>query len=308
MTLSVFRYHATSRGGSFGSRPSRGRVFSFHDAAVNLLPDHGDYLYSIVSHPENMTARSLLVPGFFEGSGSGEGGRDSRAIPYEIRKQKLVLAEREIDFERAPVFSGTPAYRNIKPGHTVDDYLKGILSLKNRLIAISRGADDERSLLAVWNHAPGDVFQQRVAGILEAAAANPSKGFSGLDRLVGTGIGMTPAGDDFLTGVLLAEMQWRYMGGIPDEWRVPRDAIRDRLASTTLAGRTQLSLALEGHFPAYLLDFVDASTEHTPSNRLAALQAAAEHGATSGRDALAGFFWYVEFRSRRVSPSLSDTD
>ncbi len=77
----------------------------------------------------------------------------------------------------------------------------------------------------------------------EAAGAALRQGR--LDELVGLGPGLTPAGDDFITGALAVHEALPGTDGIPG-----------RLSGTTPAGRTLLWLALRGSFPAYLVELV----------------------------------------------------
>jgi hypothetical protein len=132
-----------------------------------------------------------------------------------------------------------------------------------------------------------------------------------LSRLVGCGIGLTPSGDDFLTGVLLADCMVMYAGSAS---RVPidRQEIAAALERTSTAGRTLLWQALQGAFPAYLLALVGwfsgaqavsvASLDSDEADFEPCLVRMLEHGHTSGTDAVVGFLWYLERvqRMRRV--------
>jgi hypothetical protein len=102
------------------------------------------------------------------------------------------------------------------------------------------------------------------------------------EMLVGCGPGLTPAGDDFLTGALLASQ-----GSA-----LPPAGIERALAGTTAPGRTLLWMALQDRFPAYLVKFVDdVLAADSTAAVTAAVRAACAHGETSGTDALAGFCW-----------------
>jgi hypothetical protein len=122
-------------------------------------------------------------------------------------------------------------------------------------------------------------------------------------NLVGLGIGLTPSGDDFLTGVLLAE-QMVQGAGLTHEVQVARQEIAEALPYTTAAGRTLLWQALQGRFPAYLLELARGFCRRpaaTPMHRHSVeadltwcLQRVLAHGHTSGTDAVVGFLWYLE--------------
>lgn len=107
--------------------------------------------------------------------------------------------------------------------------------------------------------------------------------------LIGLGPGFTPAGDDFCTGLLLA----RQLGNTPLS-SSEREAILERLPGTTAGGATILRHALSCSFPFYLTEICailanpDSDPEHCS---LAAWEKAAQHGHSSGIDALAGLLW-----------------
>jgi hypothetical protein len=105
--------------------------------------------------------------------------------------------------------------------------------------------------------------------------------------LVGCGPGLTPAGDDFLTGAMLASSP------VISPYRTRIECL---LSRTTYTGRTLLWTALRGRFPAYMVDFIETVLCH-PASEIAvvhAVRAACAHGETSGTDALAGFCWQIQ--------------
>ena len=108
-----------------------------------------------------------------------------------------------------------------------------------------------------------------------------------LEALVGCGPGLTPAGDDFLTGALLAS----------SGSALPRAKIERALPGTTAPGRTLLWMALNDQYPAYLVKFVgDLAAAVSTEAVTTAVRAACAHGETSGTDALAGFCWQMQDR------------
>jgi hypothetical protein len=107
-----------------------------------------------------------------------------------------------------------------------------------------------------------------------------------LAELVGLGPGMTPAGDDFLAGALLAGINTA--------------EIDAALPGTTPAGRTLLWTALRGSFPFYLCSFMERLAGAVSEEEIVeAVNAACSQGETSGTDALVGFCWMM--RKRRES-------
>jgi hypothetical protein len=111
-----------------------------------------------------------------------------------------------------------------------------------------------------------------------------------VDRLIGWGEGLTPAGDDFLVG-LLAGLD--ALAGECDErgrWMVWLCAcISARRGRTTPVAAHYLGLALRGHFTADVVRLRDALlAERDPRRLEAALEAILAVGATSGSDTVAG--------------------
>ena len=119
-------------------------------------------------------------------------------------------------------------------------------------------------------------------------------------NIVGFGPGSTPAGDDWLAGYLTAG---DLAGGGPGtSWPGLRAALAPRLGRTTPAGRALLSGALAGAPPAYLADLALAVTglsgDGADDGLRLAVRAALGKGASSGRDALAGFLEALRHRPK----------
>ena len=136
---------------------------------------------------------------------------------------------------------------------------------------------------------PVSAFAQR---LLEAAECDVS-------ALVGLGIGLTPSGDDFLAGALLAQQLCDESGTCCS--RLNRSAIAQRLHATTSAGETLLAAAVRRQFPAYLLQlterlfrveaFPGAATAPPAPHRVEFRFL--EHGQTSATDAAVGMLWFL---------------
>jgi hypothetical protein len=132
---------------------------------------------------------------------------------------------------------------------------------------------------------------------------------SGLGRLVGLGIGFTPSGDDLVTGFLLGERLARLASmrssetDCKDSQRatfpiIEKEDIRNARNRTTTAGWTLLFQALQGRFPAYLIEAVKGLFRGTdPEDHYAVVKRAARHGATSGTDALVGLYLYMDIQT-----------
>ncbi len=144
--------------------------------------------------------------------------------------------------------------------------------------------------------APGekDHFARRADTLLRAATARPDS--MDLSGLIGLGIGLTPSGDDFLTGALAAEAVVGQNPRSASAGRIDRSALSAGIHKRSLSGRTLLSAALEGQFPLYLLRITEAlccAGADREQRIYGAVKEAADHGATSGIDTCVGVWWYL---------------
>jgi hypothetical protein len=251
--------------------PWSGRVVSAHHGALNLLREDG-LLFSVVAEEAFMTAMSVLAPTLF-GPNSLAGLEDLVGRPAELRGSRLLICgHTPIELAEAKTWLGL-----------VQGNAGKAIPAEKTLLA-------ERALVRLGK--PGGLL-----GVLSSGA--PSGPFAAqalraldADRpelLVGLGPGMTPAGDDFLAGALLAGRSGLNLGVSGP--RIDAKAIEAALPGTASAGRTLLWLALRGSFPSYLCSFMKglmgAGTKKEIENTV---RAACSHGETSGTDALAGFF------------------
>lgn len=130
----------------------------------------------------------------------------------------------------------------------------------------------------------------RARGILDATP--PDNIPAGL---IGLGPGFTPAGDDFLMGVLAVEALSHR-----DPGRFQRSVV-PRLTSTTAGGATLLRHALSRSFPFYfhqVCDILVSSETDLPAIAEGAWHKASTHGHSSGVDALSGFIWALRRNNR----------
>jgi len=108
-------------------------------------------------------------------------------------------------------------------------------------------------------------------------------------QLVGYGCGLTPSGDDYLLGYLVALAPWRRHAEMATHLQWLHAAIDLKLQGTTDISRHYLALGLQGHFSQALHQLMQALLTLAPP---ATVESCAEqlmrYGATSGMDTLAG--------------------
>ena len=318
-------------------------VASDRDRAAKL-PHEVPLFISLVSRERDMTDLAIHVASLPQGVKPGDsvawsdspgepagGGATAHAIVTasatrwngslaetpEIRRFRAILDGRNAKDSEVPAGSARPA----DASGTLTEKLSGALAG-----ALAESATEE-SFRGVVLDREENPFAGRARAVVGAGSrgesgagtdgAHRTAAEPGLGALVGLGIGFTPSGDDFLAGALLAERLLDREAIIPE---ADRRAIAANLGKTTPGGRTLLWLALQGSFPAYLMEFAEAvaaAAAVTPggiagsaSEGIAPARApdaaargdfnpvvreacatAFRHGETSGMDAISGFTW-----------------
>ncbi len=108
----------------------------------------------------------------------------------------------------------------------------------------------------------------------------------GAAQLAGLGVGLTPAGDDFLSGVMLGA--WLTHAHASDVCRVLAETAAPR---TTVLSGAFLRAAARGECGAAWHRLLAALSEGREGELSPAVEGVLAYGATSGADALAGFLW-----------------
>ena len=272
-------HRARALGEFAGIGPWSGRVFSAHAGALNLLREDG-LLVSVVAEEGSMTAMSILAASVFEPSRPA--GSDLQVLtgrPAELRGARLLVSGlAPIELPRGRTWRGR-LRRGVGEGVSAENVL-----LAER--ALARGGKPGGLLGALFGGDPLNPYEGQALRALSAGRP---------ESLVGLGPGMTPAGDDFLAGALLAGS-----AGLvhePSGSGIDARAIEAALSGTTPAGRTLLWLALRGSFPSYLCSFVESLAEAAREKEVGeAVRSACCRGETSGTDSLVGFFLAVRGR------------
>ena len=143
-----------------------------------------------------------------------------------------------------------------------------------------------------------ELFRRGSGGMLvrdAAARLQVAKGTGMFASIVGLGYGLTPSGDDFVTGALLASRLAPRYGWHPPV--IDHGAIRAALHATTTAGATLVYAALVDHFPHYLLGLrraISAAARGNFAEAMARLRPVLSVGHTSGTDTVCGALWLLD--------------
>jgi len=291
----------------------RGVVDSVYPAALNLLHPDG-YLVSILHDPGTMHAYGVLVPG---ATISPESNRMYAGLsgPQVAVGDEVVCASGAIlvGNTTAVSVSGARSWSGRLPRRLAS--LTGLSTVELLAQALRRWGAERGMAAVVVRRIDGPILRA-IAKILDGidtgaagrggdASLSRADSLIDVSALVGVGEGLTPAGDDFISGVLLGAAL------CPQGPRIDLSAIEARLARTNRPGRTVLLAAIADEFPAYIhpvaLALAGSETgkrQNTPDRPVrpadeearvsAAVERAVRHGATSGSDTCAGLLWYLD--------------
>ena len=336
MTLWLNRYKARDTGIFFPSLPWCGKVAAVYTQAINILhPDN--LLVSLIKNQTHMTALSILVPSLFECNHASIIKQGHRAV---LESSRMILSRVRIDLEESKSWEGCLHLEDVRYFHlwklpflreallqegkrggflalvspdarglplitrcsrALDMIVSGIDFGNNQTSAQTRTRASTR-----YSNQTGTPFANRSPAQIPTPSSDRSstQAISGLSQLVGLGIGFTPSGDDFISGVLLGERMARLFMEMPAEVRqephlkylpVNKEEIQAALDKTSLGGKTLLWQALQGQFPCCLLRAARGlSKAKRFEDMLDMVKEAVSHGETSGTDALTGLLWYLE--------------
>ncbi len=251
-------------------------------ANVALQDDDGPFLFSLITDRQHMTAGSLLL----STTAAPMLNRLAPGVVVVGSNTSIRIGSLDIILPTGQQWSGT-----LPRGAWSADALPSLKLLDALYGYLREHSSLQRGLAPLLiDPLPSDPVITRANAILKATALHKIPA-----GIVGLGPGFTPAGDDFLMGVLAEET---LTGGHPERFR---SSLIHRLTGTTAGGATILRHALSGSFPLYfhhICDILMYSETDLSAIAAAAWHQASNHGHSSGLDALSGFLWAL----RRIIP------
>jgi len=254
------------------------RVLSVFEQACNLVNQDNELL-ALVSSKRGLNPFAAVViseeAGLFD---------DIRMPEVRVNEHHLTLGALDVDFTAAQVWSPMPAWSEVRAYFAAHP---------ETLPALWQAArPPAHSWLEIF-HTPASPLSTRAAqgtrylieGLHERSM---EKSLQGIQLIAGLGSGLTPAGDDFIVGVMLAIWAGLY-GAEAEAEAFCAPLATAALPRTTLLSGAYLQAAARGecliHWHA-LFEALISNADFTPTLRdLLAV------GHTSGADALAGFLF-----------------
>lgn len=267
-----------------------GRIHSVFDNTINVVVD--DCLFAL-SHRELVnTPMSIQL--------------DVSAIEF----QKMIFeVNEEVYFNPLGIksmryfFNKSHALMNdelIKPFSYEQDYEKSLFHLKRNIYEILISDQIQGEMVHAWmklhglKNQPlfmmGDYFLRQFRDIQHATSIKNKLDI--IVGLVGAGEGLTPSGDDFVTGVLailhylhLNETNHKFLNELVNRLKL-------RTKTTTLVSEEYLKLAITGRFNDYVYLMLDNHQTNKPIYD--ELQKISTIGHSSGTDFLVGMYFGLE--------------
>jgi hypothetical protein len=285
--------------------PWEGVILSVFSKAINILHPHG-FFVSLVKDKSQMSSLSILVTEYFRDN-IRKGGNIFKKIEPGTKaifsSGKLTVGDFTFELVNGQPWDGSLSLDDVK------DFAFQKLPLFGQ--ALLSAGKSEGFVGILRSEEKTNRFVKKYCSILESIRVsnleNNEKILMGLSPLVGLGIGLTPSGDDFLSGVFLGERILSLLlisnpkkveeeTGKRCPLRVEKNEILASLAKTTFAGRTLLLQALRGQFPAFILKLVNRMARSSGFDEMMeSVSEAGRHGETSGIDVAVGFFGFVNY-------------
>jgi hypothetical protein len=268
-----------------GERPRSARVLAVFARACNLVTDDGRVI-ALVLPPVGDGPLNVVVepdPDIFAALEPG--------LQAQVDRTRLGAGDLEVDLGSASCWDPRPEWERLRTQRTtLVDRCAGLYALGLRYAP-------EGSLWSlIPNHpaASGRALRPTTAATFWEAAKSLQAGWQGNEsqlgagarRLAGLGAGLTPAGDDFLAGVMLCAWLTH-----PAPRRLCHQLVETAAPRTTTLAAAFLRAAADGECSVAWHRLLAALGDGCELRLAAAVQDVLAHGATSGADMLAGFLW-----------------
>ena len=278
-----------------------GQIIAVYDRACTLTFPDGNVVSLVLPEIGNGPLNIVMTPGGFP-PGAGTPWALAALQPgQEVRLEDrwLEVGEFAVSLDGAVTWEPRPNWDRLRTRRqTVTGRLAHLEAFALRLAR-------EDSLLALLEHSCRPVASLHLAPGLatvdesfhslafEAALylragweGNTAQLQAGAEQLAGLGGGLTPAGDDFLSGVML----WTWLAH-PDPQPCCKAMLEAAASRTTTLSAAFLRTAAVGECSASWHRLLVVLEREEVQDLAAAVEGVLSYGHTSGADTLAGFLW-----------------
>ncbi len=252
---------------NLAQHPFSGRVMGRFRRACNFIDDAGRILTLTLPEPGNGPFSIVIAgqPGLFETLSPNQ--------TLQATDRFLSLGSQRITLHKAKIWEPTlPRLKQPFPMHPLTEIIKPY--------TVWPRPNNQTALAGQMAHIAAKATTQLKQALTPPPnRANITKAAA---QLAGLGQGLTPAGDDYLVGVMAALQ-------LTDQKDIIPDIAKAALPKTTALSQAFLSAASKGQFfePWHRLTQTLATADRQTIT--AAVENIAHFGASSGLDALAGF-------------------
>lgn len=273
------------------------RIHSIFNKVVNLCLTDG-YIYTIANRYTDNAPYTLRID-------FGESFQEivKKEDKITIRKDRLIIGELEISLSNLKIHKNE--IKEINDFHISD--IKNKIEIFNKLI-ITLGKDGGckayylQHFLGINMKSESLIDREvtkRIQYFYEQLKENKLDDNS-IRKLIGLGVGLTPSGDDFITGFLSSASLFKCNKSIIDKIR---NLIYPLLRSTTDVSATMLKAATEYKYREFLNNFVYSFFGYEEEEFNKAFKNLLTIGSSSGTDmsvgVLIGFLYTIEKIERK---------
>lgn len=269
--------------GRLRGSPSAGRVLASFDHACDLLTEGGDVV-ALVTPQVGSGPLNVVVDDSASCFASLEPG-----MPATLDADEIQVGELEIGLGEAAVWEPRPDWADLRArraGIVARLPVLRLLSVEDApagsLLSILEGSSFDGSLRG----AALAETERAVGALMDGWIGDLTRLREGAAQLAGLGGGLTPSGDDFLTGVMV----WAWLAH-PAPSSFCQAVVEAAAPLTTTLSAAFLGAAARGECDAAWHDLLYALAQEDGVELPKAAQDVLAHGVTSGADALAGFLW-----------------
>ncbi len=269
------------------------RVLAVFERACDLVTPDGDVVALVIPQigdgPLNVVVEGRA--GLFAGVDVG--------APVTLTEEQLRVGGLRVDLEEAVVWEPRPDWDRLRARRAT---VVSCLPLLRTLCLRRAPAGTLLALLGAPLSSGGltgamlATAQRAVEALREGWGGDLERLQEGVTALAGLGGGLTPASDDFLTGVML----WAWLAH-PAPAFLCRAVVEVAVPRTTTLSAAFLRAAARGECTAAWHMLLTALSQGAEAQIALALQGVLAHGATSGADGLVGFLYASSWGTHKAT-------